>query len=128
MTDKLLKQLKQKLEENKASIEKELKTFAKKDPKMKGDWDTIFPKLADSNIEEAAEEVEQYSTRLPVEYSLELKLKDIETALQKINKTKLISGSNKIKYGICEKCGKTISIERLKIYPEAKTCQKCHKN
>lgn len=116
MNKELLQQLKQKLERDKVSIENELKTFAKKDPNLKGDWDSLFPKFDKGNIEEAADEVEEYSTRLPVEFSLENKLKDIETALQKIKKGK---------YGICEECQKPISIERLKVCPSAKTCQNC---
>jgi len=33
----------------------------------------------------------------------------------------------KAKYGKCEKCKKKITEERLKIYPEARTCNKCGK-
>ena len=118
MDKKLLQQLKQTLEGKKSSIEKELKKFAKKDSKLKGDWNSLFPKFDGGNIEEAADEVEEYSTRLPVEFSLETKLRDIETALEKIKKEK---------YGACENCGKPIPMARLKIYPEARTCQKCQK-
>ena len=122
MNKKLVQELKQKLEKEKTAVEKELKTFAKKDKKLKGDWDTRFPQWnggssSSSAMETAADEVEEYSTLLPIEYSLELKLKDINSALQKLKKEK---------YGICEKCGKSISIKRLKIYPEAKTCKKCN--
>ena len=119
---KIVQELKQKLEKEKTDIEKELKTFAKKDKKLKGDWDTRFPRWngdssSSSSMETAADEVEEYSTLLPIEHSLELKLKDINAALEKLK--------NK-KYGICEKCKKPISIKRLKIYPEAKTCKKCN--
>jgi DnaK suppressor protein len=63
--------------------------------------------------------VEEYSTLLPVEYSMELRLKNIDAALEKI-KTK--------KYGICENCGKQIPIERLKVSPESKFCLDCGEN
>jgi RNA polymerase-binding transcription factor DksA len=120
MDKKLLQELKERLEKEKATIEKELEKFAKKDEKLKGDWDTRFPqwdgKSGGSAMEEEADEVEEYSTLLPIEHSLEKKLQDVNLALENIKKGK---------YGICRKCHKPIEIERLKIYPEAKTCVKC---
>ncbi|MGB2762415.1 MAG: TraR/DksA C4-type zinc finger protein [Minisyncoccales bacterium] len=118
MDKKFLQEIKEKLEKEKTAIEKELETFAKKDPKLKGDWDSLFPKFNGGDLEEAADEVEEYSTRLPIEFTMELKLKDINSALEKIKKRV---------YGKCENCGKLISKERLEIYPEARTCNKCHK-
>jgi len=123
MNRKLLKELKEKLEKEKISIEEQLKKFAKKDEKLKGDWDTIFPKWdgtssGGSLLETAADEIEEYSTLLPIEYSLELKWRNINLALEKIKKGN---------YGICEKCGKEIDEKRLKIYPEARFCLKCKK-
>jgi DnaK suppressor protein len=55
---------------------------------------------------------------LPIEYSLELKLKDVNLALEKMKK-----GT----YGICEKCQKRIKEERLKIYPVVQYCLNCKK-
>jgi len=120
MDKKLLKELKEKLEKEKSQIEEELKKFAKKDEKLKGDWDTRYPKwdgeAGSSSLETMADELEEYESLLPVEHVLELKLRDIDSALEKIKKEK---------YGICEKCGKEIEIERLKAIPEAKFCLKC---
>jgi DnaK suppressor protein len=120
MDKKLLQELKEKLEKEKATIEKELEKFAKKDEKLKGDWDTRFPqwngKGGSSAMEEEADEVEEYSTLLPIEHSLEKKIHDINSALENIKRGR---------YGICRKCRKPIEIERLKIYPEAKTCVRC---
>ena len=123
MDKKLLNELKEKLEKEKITIEEELKGFAKKDEKLKGDWDTRFPKWDGSEagsaaLEKAADEVEEYSALLPIEYNLELKLKNIDLALEKIKKGE---------YGTCEKCGKEISEKRLKVYPEARFCLKCKK-
>ncbi len=118
MDKKFIEQLKQKLEERRVSIEKELGKFAKKDSNMEGDWDSVFPKFNHGDIEEAADEVEEYTSRLSVEFSLENKLRDIKIALKKIEK-----GC----YGVCEECEKHISKERLKVYPEARTCAKCQK-
>jgi DnaK suppressor protein len=138
MNKKLLEELRQKLEKEGAMIEEQLKRFAKKDGKLKGDWDTRFPhwggEVGGAGLEKAADEVEEYEALLPVEYSLELKLKNIDLALEKINlSTKLKVNTEqgrsiKIdRYGICEKCGKKIDEKRLKVYPEARLCMKCQK-
>jgi len=116
MNKKLQKELKEKLEQQKESLEKELSGFAKEDVKPRGDWDTRYPSFNGSGLEEEADEVQEYEKLLSVEYNLELKLRDINSALEKIKKNK---------YGKCEKCGKSISPERLEACPEAKLCAKC---
>jgi DnaK suppressor protein len=120
MNKKILKQFKEILEKEKKDIEKELQSFAEKDKNLKGDWDTRFPRFdketSGSSLEKAADEVEQYEALLPVEFSLEKKLQDIDLTLEKIKKET---------YGSCEKCKKTISDERLKAFPAARTCKKC---
>ncbi len=108
-------EIKEKLEQEKAALEKQLGTFANKDPNLKGDWDSRFPKF-DGNLEEAADEVEEYGSRLPVEFSLEIRLRDINLALEKVSLGK---------YGQCEKCGKNIEEERLKAHTSARFCIKC---
>ena len=123
MAKNLINQLKEKLEKDKENIEKQLEKFATKDEKLKDDWDTRFPRFdgretGSAALEQAADEVEEYSTLLPIEYSLELRLKNISLALEKIKMGK---------YGICEKCQKTIREERLKIYPAAQYCLNCEK-
>lgn len=119
MEEKSLKKFKKDLEKEKGLIEEELKKFAKKDKKIAGDWDTKYPKWdGETGLEAETDEVEEYLTRLPIEYGLELKLKAINSALEKIGKGK---------YGICEKCGKEIEIEKLKANPTAKFCLKCKK-
>lgn len=122
MNKKLLKELKEKLEERKASLEQELKKFATKDDKLKGDWDTRFPKpdgaVGGQALEDAADQVEEYVNLLPVEYNMETRLQDINLALEKIRKDN---------YGKCENCDKNIPEARLKVYPEARKCAKCEK-
>lgn len=113
-----LKKIKEKLEKEKASIESSLTSFATKDKKLPGDWDTRFPEFNSGNLEESADEVEEYENLLPIEFSLENRLKDINLALEKIKKEA---------YGKCEKCGKEISWERLEAYPGARMCDKCLK-
>ena len=118
-----LKKISSVLEAQKANIRAELSRFAEENKKIKGDWETKFPKIgketSENAIEDAAKKREEYERDLPVEYLLETKLKRIEAALQKIKTGK---------YGICEKCGKEISKERLEVIPEAELCIKCKKN
>jgi len=121
MNKKTLKKLKQNLEKEKERTEKMLEGFAKKDEGVPGDWDTRFPswdgqESGGAALEKAADQVEEYSTLLPIEHNLESRLKNINSALEKIKKRG---------YGICEKCKKPINLKRLEISPEAKLCQKC---
>jgi RNA polymerase-binding transcription factor DksA len=122
MKNSFFKKAKERLEKEKLSIETELKKFAKEDKNLKGDWDTRFPKFNGSEaggaaLEKAADEVEEYVNLLPIEHSLELRLKNINLALEKIEKGK---------YGICENCGEKIPTERLEVHPEARFCLKCN--
>ncbi len=120
---KLLLRLKEKLKKEKAALEEELKSFAKKNKRLKDDWKTQFPhfngEAGGAILEKAADEVEEYSTLLPIEYSLELKLREVNFALEKIKKGK---------YGNCENCKNQIEIKRLKFSPEARHCSKCLKS
>lgn len=47
---------------------------------------------------------------------LERKLGDIESALRSIEKGQ---------YGVCERCGKSIELERLEVKPDATLCLNC---
>ncbi len=121
LSKKLIKELKEKLEEQKKSLENQLHGFAKKDKNLKGDWDTKFPNFkgassSSGNLEEAADEVEEYTSLLPIEHALETRLQDTTLALEEIKRGK---------YGKCENCKKEISVARLKIIPDARTCNKC---
>ncbi len=116
MKEILLKKIEKRLEQNRIKIESQLKSFAKKDKNLKGDWDTIYPRLNNSSLEDEANEVEEYGNLLPVENTLELELEKIDKALKKIK-----TGG----YGLCEKCEKPISSARLAIYPQAVYCKKC---
>ncbi len=136
MDKNLLEELKNILEKEKAAFEKQLEKFAKKDGKTAGDWDTVFPKYGGQEsgsaaLEKAADEVEEYSTLLPIEHSLEIRLKNIEIALDKIRTSlsaRTLNASRILqrgKYGICEKCGKEIPVERLRVSPESRFCLSC---
>ncbi len=122
MTKKLLKELKEKLEKEKKSLEEELKSFAKEDVRPKGDWDTRYPKFDGGKLEEEADELQEYDKLISVEHNLELRLKDVDLAIEKMKRPTVHTQE---KYGKCEKCGKKIDIKRLEACPEARLCLKC---
>jgi len=119
MTKQDLKKFKERLEKTKEELENSLSTFATKDPNLKGDWDSKYPKFrTDLNVdlETEADEVGEYLVRLPVEHSYELRVQAISEALDRIKK-----GT----YGKCGKCKSNVPKKRLEAYPEAKFCLKC---
>ena len=120
MTSEDLEKFKNLLTQKKEELENALKSFADKDPNLKGDWDSKYPDFSkddlNTNLEEEADEVEEYAARLPVEHSFELRLQGINEALARIK-----NGT----YDKCAKCGADIPEKRLEAYPEAKDCLKC---
>jgi len=118
MKKALIAKFLKKLNNEKKKIEKDLEIVAKKDSKKKGDWNARFPKYG-NGYDEDSQEVTEYESRLSIEHTLELRLKDINTAVSKIENGK--------HYGKCEKCKKNIQTKRLSLYPEARVCVKCKK-
>jgi len=119
MNKDLIKKLEEKLKERKIKLENELASFAKKDPKTPGDYDTAFPDAGPSQgSDEEAVKFATYDNTLPVEYALELRLAEVNKALDKTKEGV---------YGLCEKCGKEIDPKRLEAMPEAKSCVNCQK-
>lgn len=112
-----LKKHRENLEKEAKELEGELKQFAVKDPEVKDDWDTKFPSFGDvrEDQDENTSEVEDYENKMGVEHELELRLAEINLALEKIKKNA---------YGFCEKCGVAIEKDRLEINPEARYCEK----
>jgi DnaK suppressor protein len=110
----LLEELKQKLINEKNRLEGELSRIGRK--VANEEYETSFDDLG-RDKEDNASEVDEYSDNVAVEDNLEKHLKDVDEALTRMEK-----GT----YGICENCGKEIEIERLKAYPEAKTCLSCN--
>lgn len=116
MDKKFTKEQKVKLQKEKKRLEKELGFLAEKNKKVEDDWTTKYPRLDGGDLEAEADEVEEYGNLLPVSQTLELELKKITEALDRIK-----GGT----YGVCDKCKKSISKQRLKVYPQAKYCRKC---
>ena len=119
MEQKTLDALKQNLLEEKKRLEEQLSSFATKDPNVKGDWDAKYPsqmREGSTDLEEAADEVEEFHSRVGVEHTLELELQKVNEALSHMEKGI---------YGKCEICGNDIEEERLRALPVATTCEKC---
>lgn len=110
----VLAESKEALLKEKAELEENLSRIAKP-VDDKGDYKTSFEEIG-SDREDNTTEVEQYADTLPVEITLEKKLRDIIAALEKMEK-----GT----YGICIECGEEIEIERLRANPSARRCIKC---
>ena len=107
----------EKLEEELALVEAELKTVGQKNPDNKLDWEATPPKEfetdnADEN--ETADKIEEYEENTAVLKELETKYNDIKLALDKI-----AAGT----YGICEISGEPIESDRLEANPAARTCK-----
>ena len=118
MKKQTIETIKEILESQKIKLKKELESFAVEDKNMKGNWDAKPLNAQDTDMEEKADEMTEYDNLLSLEHSLELKLKDVNSALEKIADGR---------YGACEKCGKEIEEERLMACSEARVCMSCNK-
>jgi len=68
--------------------------------------------------DEETEETEEYSNQLSIAQNYKNKMSDVDSALDKMGKKK---------YGICERCGKRITIDVLEAVPESRLCKACKK-
>lgn len=104
------------LEEEKKSVEETLSQFGTQDARHPENWEPRFPDLnpKETDVEESADETEQFDANVGIAARLEESLREINEALVRIEK-----GS----YGICEKDRKEIDPERLRAYPAARTCR-----
>lgn len=105
------------LTKEKKRLESELASFATADPTMRGDWDTRFPapselaaSLSHASEDEQADRREEFETELAQEQSLELRLRAVTVALDRI-----AAGT----FGRCLACGEDIPLERLRANPAA---------
>jgi len=112
---KILTELKSALLKEKAELEADLGRIAKPVDAERGDYKTSFEDIG-RDREDNTTEVEQYTDNMPVEMTLEKRLRDVINALEKIEK-----GT----YGICANCNQEIEIERLRANPSARRCVKC---
>ncbi len=111
----LIAKIKKDLLARKKDLEEKLSRFARKNEKVKGDYDAEFPDYGDKEDENAGE-VATYDDNLSLEHSLEKALRDVNKALERIEE-----GT----YGICKYCGTEIGEKRLEARPVSSACIEC---
>ncbi len=104
-----LQELKTKLLEEQSRLKEELSRFAK--PVGQDNYETTYQDMG-TDRDDNATEVEEYSDNVALEGALEHQLKEVEAALDRMEQ-----GT----YGICEATGQAIPVERLRVYPAART-------
>jgi len=112
MDQKLTKEIKTELLNEKKNLEGELSKIAKKKGKK---FTPVYPEYG-SKDEENAAELTEYGIHLALDKNLEKLLSRTVAALLKIEQ-----GT----YGRCEDCNKTINPERLKAIPSSILCIEC---
>jgi len=76
MEKKDIEYFKQELKSKKEDLEQQLKHIARKNPDIKGDYESTYPSFGE-DMEDEATETEMYINQLPIEYALELRLKRV---------------------------------------------------
>lgn len=112
---KTIEEIKNDLLSRKKQILEDLQDIAQKDDHEADGVAAKFPEYGDK-ADENAQEINEYSTNLATEHVLEKTLKDIDSALKRIE-----DGT----YGICKYCGEPISVKRLQARPVASACVPC---
>ena len=115
MNTKIISQIKKELTQKRTEVLAELSGFTKEDKHAKTEHRPKFTDLGAAN-DDNAKEVDAYTTNLSVRRVLESTLKDIDSALKRIEK-----GT----YGICKYCGKEINEKRLLARPVSNSCVTC---
>lgn len=112
---KAIEEIKQDLLSRKKQILEDLKDIAREDDHEADGVTAKFPEYGDKP-DENAQEIAEYSTNLATEHLMEKTLRDIESALKRIE-----DGS----YGMCKYCNEPIDTKRLKARPVASACVPC---
>lgn len=112
LTAKELDDLRAALDAEQADLEEQL---AEHGQKSEGDWRGT-PKgfeAGEADESDTADRMEELTTNVPLVEELELRLKDVKNALAKMDNGE---------YGMCEKGGEEIPMDRLEANPAARTC------
>lgn len=83
-----------------------------------GHFDAAYPESGGNSDDDNAMEVSEYSDELSLDARLEKELRDVQKALESIEK-----GT----YGICKYCKKDIQEKRLEARPASSSCISCKK-
>ncbi len=116
MDKKFVEKIKAELLERQNKIQEEIGRIADKNEDIGGgDYVTKYPNIGD-DMEDNIDEFPIFESNLAIEQNLEKTLRDIKTALKRIDE-----GS----YGTCKYCGKEIDQRRLEARPVAGSCMSC---
>ncbi|MDO8522523.1 MAG: TraR/DksA C4-type zinc finger protein [bacterium] len=109
-----LNELRAQLDAELASLEEELASHGRAVPES-GDWQGTTGGLVgeEADPNDAADQMEELATNVPLVEELEKRYKDVAKALQNMEK-----GT----YGVCEECEEPIPLKRLQANPAAHTC------
>lgn len=110
------KKIKEKLEEERDLLLKQMKDIGKLNKKS-GEWDATPEELEfpESDENDKADIFENFETRSSMMRTLEQRLNNILESLK---------GLNKESFGKCKICKKDIEVARLEANPAAQTCKK----
>ena len=108
--------LKKKLLEEKALLEKELATIARKNPDHAGDWEAVPEDrgVAPASRDDVADKLESFEENIAITRQLEARFAEVKGALLRLE-----NGA----FGICIICHKDVEPERLLANPAALTCK-----
>jgi RNA polymerase-binding protein DksA len=115
MDKDFIQEMHEKLLAEKARVEAELLSIGTRDPHNPENFNTQFMDVGTSE-DDSALEATLYNDELSQEQALEDLLRDINSALARIEKGD---------YGICKYCKKEIGEKRLRARPEAGACVDC---
>lgn len=114
ITTEQLAHFKQVLTDEKARLESELSNIGIKNPNVAGDWSPVVDEAIDvstADKNELADKFEDLEENTAISGTLETQLKEVTDALARIE-----NGT----YGVDEKTGEPISVERLEANPSAR--------
>lgn len=115
LTEQDIARLKGELEQEEATLKKELNDVGRQNPTNPDDWEAKPPEggLQPGDIDEVADKIEGYEENTAILKELEIRWGNVQRAL-----TKIADGT----YGTCEISGEPIELERLNANPAARTC------
>lgn len=106
---------KQRLLEEKATLEAELATVGRRNPSNPSDWEAAPSEIGqEADPNDQADLMENYSENNAILTDLEARLTDVTEALARID-----AGT----YGTCSVSGESIEEDRLNADPAANTCK-----
>lgn len=118
MTPTKLDYFKQRLLDEQTRLWQELKGFGKESLTHPGHFEAAYPESGSNSEDDNALEISEYADEISIEARLEAELKDVEKALETIQKGD---------YGICKYCHQLIDEKRLEARPASSSCIECKK-